>query len=108
MIFHSNFPSLFLRPILLENSIVLFQECRCIEAVRASLMAGIAVLALFNQFHLCRPFLGKVDTVRSTFQEEAHPGTVVDLNTRRTGHAIAAATAELARELGAFLLNLSP
>lgn len=104
----SQFPSLFLRPILLEDFIVLLKQCRRIETVRAFPVAGVAVLALLDLLHLRGPFLSEIDTIRSTFQEEAHSGTVVDLDTRRTRHAIATATAEITRQLGAFLLNLAP
>ena len=71
-------------------------------------MAGVAVLALLDEFHLLGPFFSEVDAVRSTLQEEAHSGTVVDLDARRTRHAITTATAEITRQLGAFLLNLAP
>ena len=104
----SQFPSLFLRPVFLEDFIVLLKQCRRIETVRAFPVAGVAVLTLLDEFHLLGPFLGKIDTIRCALEEEAHSGTVVDLDACRTRHAIATATAEIARQLGAFLLNLAP
>ena len=104
----SQFPSLFLRPVFLEHLVVLFQERRCIKAVRALAATLLAVLTLLNHLHLLGPFLSEIDTIRCALQEKTHTGTVVDFNASRTRHAIAAATAELARQLGAFLLNLAP
>lgn len=104
----SQFPSLFLRPKFLENLIVLFKQGRRVKTVGALAAALVAVLALLDEFHLLGPFLCEVDAVRSTLQEEAHSGTVVDLDACRTRHAIATATAEITRQFSAFLLNLAP
>ena len=93
----SQFPSLFLDPVFLEDLVVLLQERRRIKAVGAFAAALVAVLALIDEFHLLGPFLGEVDAIRGTLQEEAHAGTIVDLDAYRTWHTIAAATAELAR-----------
>ena len=91
----SQFPSLFLRPVFLEHLVVLFQERRRVKAVGALAAALVAVLALLDEFHLLGPFLGEVDTIWCTLQEEAHTSAVIDLDARRARHAITAATAEL-------------
>ena len=91
----SQFPSLFLRPILLEDFIVLLKQCRRVNTVGALAAALVAVLALLDEFHLLGPFFSEVDTIWSAFQEKAHSGAVLDFDSNRAGLAIAAATAEL-------------
>ena len=104
----SQFPSLFLRPVFLEHLVVLFQKRRGVKAIGALAAALMAVLAFLNEFHLLGPFLGEVDAIRSALQEEAHAGAVVDLDACWTRQTVATATAKLARQLLAFLLDLAP
>ena len=87
---------------------MLLKQVGRIQAIRAPLAAGVAVLALLDEFHLFSPFLSEVDTQRSAAQEQAHAGAVLNLDSDRTRLAITATTAEIARQLLAFLLNLAP
>lgn len=66
------------------------------------------MLALLDFLHFFCPFLGEINAQRCPTEQEAHAGAVVDLDTNRTGHAVAAATAKVTRQLDAFLLDFAP
>ena len=104
----SKLPSLFLRPKLLEISVVLLQKRRCVEAVWTLLAAGVAVLALLDEFHVVGPLLGEINLQRCAAQQEAHASAVVNFDAHRARHTIAATSAKLATQLCTILLNLAP
>lgn len=84
--------------------IVFPKKSRSIQAIRAFFPALPAVEAFFHLLHLFLPFLAQIAFLRRAPQQQAHPRTIIDLDSYRARHAITAAPAEIPCQL--FLLLL--
>ena len=85
--------------------IIFLQQVRCVQLVRAFLLAGAAFQTTFNLFHLslhvrCQPGFG-----RCSAQHEGHARALVDHDTRRTRHTVSTAAAEFSGQLRPLLLD---
>ena len=56
----------------------------------------VAMQTGFDLFHFFLPMLGEPALGRSSSEHQRHSGTVVDLDTLRTRHTVATASAEIA------------
>ena len=72
----------------------IFHEGGGVEAVGAAGGALAAFDAGLDALHLCRPFRGIILLPGAAAKEHIHSGAVADLDACRTGHTIAAASAE--------------
>lgn len=91
-----------------EIFVILLKKSGGIEAVRAFLLALTAVETALNLLHFSFVFVAEVDTQRRAAQIETHSGAVGDVDAGRTWQAIAAATAEVARQFFLVFVDLRP
>ena len=68
----------------------------------------VAVDALVDTGHFLLPLLGEIGGSRAAADQKTHAGRVVDGDTCRAGHAVTAATAEIAGKLGTVPLDPAP
>ena len=99
------FSTLAARPELFEIFVVFHQEVRSVEPIGAVFDTMVAVEAAVDFFHLVEPFLGQVDTVRGTAQEERHAVAILYLDSCGARLAIAATTTEVATKFATVFFN---
>ena len=75
------------------------QQCGRIQSVGAAAFTGVAVDAVFNAVHLFIPLIRHVLLIRRAAEQRRHPGGLGDVNIGGTGQTVAAAAAEIARQL---------
>ena len=81
------------------------QQCRGVQTVGAAGLAGVAVDALFHLVHFGVPLVAHVLLVRRPAQQGAHAGGLRDIDPGGAGQAIAAAAAEVPRQLLAVMVD---
>ena len=81
------------------------QQSGRIQTVGTFCLALVAVQAALDLFHFGLTRRAQVLGRGRAPQQQAHAGTVVDLDARRAGHAVTAAPAELAAQLSAVMVD---
>lgn len=85
--------------------IVLFKKLGSVELIRAFADALVAVQALLRALHFLLPIIAEPVRRAGTAYHKAYSCALIDYDTGGAGHTIAAAAAELARELLSILFN---
>ena len=75
--------------------IIFLKQCRSIQSIGTLGFTSATMQALFNLTHFCLHLVCQLCGRRCSADHQAHAGTIVDLDPCGTGHAIAAASAEL-------------
>ena len=86
--------------------VILTEKLRRIELVGAFLCALTAVQAAFDFLHLCLHLRRQPCLRRCAAQHQRHTCALIDHDTCRARHAVAAATAEFSRQLLSFLCDV--
>ena len=85
--------------------IIFFKQCRSIQSIGTLGFASATMQALFNLTHLRLHLVCQLCGGRCSADHQTHAGTVVDLDSRGAGHAVAATSAEFSLQFFSVMID---